>query len=88
MKVPAEHSDCLKYCFDGCSTLLELAESLENVAAAYRELAAKDARLQHPVDGSRVNYIVPGHDIELELDEDGEPYDDQWLDCPQCYEVS
>ena len=93
-KVPANHWDNLKYAFDGINTFGDLAIHMRALADSFEALARLDAKMLHSIDNSHIDYIIPGHDAEVETcdctehDEDEEcfEFDDDYLDaeCTIC----
>jgi hypothetical protein len=93
--VPVVHFDHIKYTCDGATTVAEIASALRSYASFFEDLAMKDATLTQPVDGGHVNYVIPGHAVEVEKNpeaataegphsagcEDGE-------ECPECFRQS
>ena len=79
-KVPAHHSDYLKYSAEGVKTIGELIDALKHQVSFFEDLAKQDARLTDPVDNGHVFFSIPGHDVEYD-DED----EDEDLTCTKCY---
>jgi hypothetical protein len=85
---PATHNESLKYLLDGNKTIKDVIAEFRGLADHFEKLSKQGAKLVEPVDGGWINYEIPGHEVELECDEEGEPYDDQETICPICYKTS
>lgn len=91
-KMPAQHSDHVKWLCDGAKTMGEVAQALRGAADYFERLARQDATLTQPVDGGYIFYLVPGHevDVRVEIDSDGTEYadeDDVFEPCPVCHKT-
>ena len=87
-KMPAEHTDCIKWVCDGAATIAEVAQHFQTAADQFKQLAQQDAMLLGPVDNGFVHYVVPGHDIDVEVDKTGKPVFNDELMCPFCYKIT
>ena len=87
VKIPAEHFDCIKWICDGATTMAEVAQHLRSAADQFDQLARQDAVLMGAVDSGVVRYVIPGHDVDVAADEDGEPIFDDDMMCPSCYKT-
>ena len=85
IKLPAAHHDPIKYMLDGNKTIKGVVAELRGLADHFEKLAKQGAELTGTVDGGWICYEVPGHEVELECDEDGEPYEEQNRTCTICY---